>query len=279
MSELKIWMSNIAYAKGFNGALAQHVLYAHRHFYCSPKIQRAVLQDIRTLLEREQPDVCCLVEIEKARRAAGSIDHLQTLLEGRYHYSDIANKYSAKGGLQRLPGAASKCNAFFANRDFPFERIYLRTGHKRLVYKISLTPNVTLFFAHFSLRKVKREAQFRELHAVLTQTPGQHIVMGDFNILTGFQELGPLLDGTDLVLRNNPHETTFRFHQKRQVLDLCLCSRSLVDNTRLKVIDQPYSDHAALLLHVQGLSGIPARDPTAEKHLPPIETLPLPVSG
>lgn len=279
MSELKILMSNIAYAKGFNGALGQHLLYAHRHLYCSPKVQRGVLQDIRTLIERESPDICCLVEIEKARAAAGSIDQLQTLLEGRFHHFDIANKYSEKGGLQRLPGAASKCNAFFANRPVPFERIYLRTGHKRLVYKIALTPAVTLFFAHFSLRKVKREAQFRELHAIVTRTPGQHIVMGDFNILTGFQELDFLLSDTGLVLRNNPAETTFRFHQKRQVLDLCLCSRSLVDNTRLKVIDQPYSDHAALLLHVHGLSGLPRPDPTAEAHLPPIETLPLPASA
>ena len=106
-----------------------------------------------------------------------------------------------------------------------------------------------LFFAHFSLNRKVRLKQFDELKKNLSNNQ-KTIVLGDFNIMHGFSELDPLLLDTDLQLINRCNEPTFRFHRTNHVLDLCLCSKALVGKLSLKVIPQPFSDHAALLIEL-----------------------------
>lgn len=257
MPDLRILMSNIGYARGLSGSLSHHLLLAHRHFYCSPAVQQNVLDELKKLILKEKPDLCCLVEIERGALASGYFNQLYHLLDERYRFHDIANKYAEKGGLMSLPIMESKCNAFFSNRPFGFEKLYLAAGWKRLVYKIALRPHLTLFFSHFSLRRSLRARQFLELRKILDHTPGEHILMGDFNILTGLEELHPLMEGTDLALLNNPGEMTFRFHRQHRLLDLCICPEKMRDKVQLRVLPQPYSDHAALLLHLHGIGPDP----------------------
>jgi endonuclease/exonuclease/phosphatase family metal-dependent hydrolase len=90
----------------------------------------------------------------------------------------------------------------------------------------------------------------QQLAQLLQSTPGEVVLMGDFNILTGFGELAPLTEGAGLRLLNREDEVTFRFHRRHLILDLCLCSPSLAERCHLRVIPQPFSDHAALLLDI-----------------------------
>ena len=78
--------------------------------------------------------------------------------------------------------------------------------------------------------------------------------MGDFNAFKGLDEIRPLLEGSPLVLLNDRDRTTHRMHRKHRLLDLCLASPSLKDRATLEVHEQPYSDHAALLLHLDDVS-------------------------
>lgn len=83
---------------------------------------------------------------------------------------------------------------------------------------------------------------------------GPVIIMADFNIIHGFSELRPFLDGTDLVILSDPDIPTFTFHRSVRTLDICLCSSVLVERIKLQIIPQPFSDHAALLLEIQPMA-------------------------
>lgn len=248
---MKILMSNLGYLRGIDGRLIQHMLYAHRHFYCPVDIQKRALQQLIALIDSENPDICCFVEIDKGSSTSAHFNQIEHLIGDTYPYFDIENKYALTSRLRDLPRSKGKSNAFIAKRDVPYEKLYFDHGTKRLIYKLRLSDNLTLFFAHFSLKKPVRAQQLLQIRHLLETTPGRHIFLGDFNILTGFGELKPLLAQSDLCLLNDESVPTFTFHRFEKTLDLCLCSSSLRGNLGLRVIPQPFSDHAALLLNIR----------------------------
>lgn len=250
MTSYKIMFSNIGYAKGINGYLHQHILNANRYFYCSRNVQQKVLQQLKSLINREAPDVCCLVEVDEGSIHSGYHNQLEALCDQHYRFHDIASKYGEHGLLRHLPLHRGKCNGFIAKQPFPFQRLYFSHGAKRLIYHIRLAETIHLFFAHFSLQEKIRAKQFSELASLVRNMTGDIIILGDFNIMKGFKELAPLLHQTSLILLNREAENTFRFHRQQRVLDLCICSEKLAKNAVLTVLEQTFSDHKALLLEV-----------------------------
>lgn len=243
----KIFMGNLGYARGINGCLAHHLRYAHRHVYCPPQVQRHVLGQVAALIASETPDICCFVEIDKTAR----FNQLEALINDDYPHFDIENKYGQYSPLRRMAFTKGKSNAFVAQQAYAFEKIYFNRGTKRLIYKITLAENLTLFFAHFSLNRTVRRAQLEQTRQLMHETAGEVIFMGDFNVLSGLDELHPLVQDEGLVLLNKPDLPTFTFHQRRLVLDLCLCTPALAARTELRVVPQPYSDHAALIAEIR----------------------------
>jgi endonuclease/exonuclease/phosphatase family metal-dependent hydrolase len=250
MAAYKILMSNIGYARGINGCLSQHIRYAGRYLYCSRKTQHDSLCALKKIIDKEKPDLGCLIEIDKGSYHLAYVNQLHAVIDDHYRYYDIQNKYGNESGLRYMPGSEGKCNAFFSNQELAFERIYFTHGTKRLIYKVNISSSITLFFTHFSLKRRVREKQFKELGELVKNTVGEVIIMGDFNIFKGFNELTPLLRETGLKLLSKEHEHTFTFHRNKLALDLCLCSENISDKAELKIIDQPFSDHAALLLRL-----------------------------
>jgi endonuclease/exonuclease/phosphatase family metal-dependent hydrolase len=251
MQTFKIFMSNLGYARGINGGLVHHTRYMHRHFYCTPLAQEQTLSQVRALLEKEDPDVCCFVEIDKGSATSANFNQLEALITHKYVFSDIENKYGQMSWLRGLAFTRGKSNAFMSKRRFAFEKLYLRSGAKRLLYKIHLASNLTLFFVHFSLKQSVRSDQLAQVAKIIQDTAGEVILLGDFNILTGMKELKPLLRETSMILLNEEDRPTFFFHKRHLTLDLCLCSPSLASHAALRIVPQPYSDHAALILEVQ----------------------------
>jgi len=243
-----ILMSNLGYLRGIDGRLIQHLLYAHRHFYCSVDIQKRSLQQLIALMEEEDPDLCCFVEIDKGSSTSANFNQIEMLISDKYPFFDIENKYAHDSKLRQLPRSKGKSNAFVAKHNYVFEKMSFEYGTKRLIYRIELRAGLTLFFAHFSLKRQVRAQQLLQLRRMLAETQGEHILLGDFNILTGLGELQPLLRDSEHVLLNKEDVPTFTFHRFVRLLDLCICSKTLASRIELKVIPQPYSDHAALLL-------------------------------
>jgi endonuclease/exonuclease/phosphatase (EEP) superfamily protein YafD len=243
-----ILMSNLGYLRGINGGLAHHLRYAYRNIYCSREAQEACLKQVIGLIKQEDPDICCFVEIDKGSTRVAPFNQLEALVTEQYPFFDIENKYGPLSRLRSLPLTSGKSNGFLAKRTLPYEKIFFAHGTKRLIYKIALEENITLFFAHFSLKREKRTQQLLQTRELLKDTPGEIILLGDFNIHSGFQELAPLLHENNLILLNREEEPTFRFHTLRLPLDLCICSPGLAARAQLKIIPQPYSDHEALVL-------------------------------
>jgi len=250
MGKCTILMSNLGHLLGISGSLAHHVLFAHRHFYCSAAVQENVWRQLTEIIGREHPDLCCFVEIEKAAFHEANFCMLEDIAGESYPFFDVENKYLHTSRLRSFPLTCGKSNAFLAKHNFPYEKLHFSHGTKRLIYKICLTPEVTLFFAHFSLSRKVRARQLLEARQLMLAAPGEAIFLGDFNILDGFQELAPLLGDGELVLLNQKEHPTFTFHVFTKVLDICVCTRNIAERSRLRVIPQAYSDHAALLLDV-----------------------------
>ena len=250
----RILFSNIGYAKGIDGSLRQHLARFARHFYSRISVQEQVLRELNAIVALERPDLCCLVEVDSGSVQSARYNQMQTLINETYAHHDVADKYGPGSGVSRMPLHGGRSNAFMSRQKLSFEKLYFKNGTKRLIYKIALPPeipgNIHIFFTHFSLRKKIRAQQFEEVRKIILDTPGETILLADFNIFYGFKELTPLLQTENLVVLNNEKDTTFQFSGKRLALDLCLCSSSLLPRIALRIVPQPFSDHAALVVEV-----------------------------
>jgi endonuclease/exonuclease/phosphatase family metal-dependent hydrolase len=250
----RILFSNIGYARGIDGSLRQHLRGFGRHFYCALPVQEQVLRQLKSIVTAENPDLCCFVEIDNGSFHSARFNQIEALLDARYAFHDIAGKYGQQSLAGCLPLLRGKSSAIMARHRLSFERLYFRAGTKRLIYKVTLPPEmpggIHVFFAHFSLSKTTRLRQFEEVKKIIRDTPGEVMLLADFNIFGGFRELAPLLDAGDLMVLNKESEPTFTFSKRRLALDLCLCSRQLASRLHMRIIPQPFSDHAALLVEV-----------------------------
>jgi endonuclease/exonuclease/phosphatase family metal-dependent hydrolase len=244
---MRILFSNMGYARGIDGSLWHHASRAYRHLYFSPAAQHLVLGQLKALIEEGRPDLCCLVEIDRGSRFSGGLNQIEALRGPSYPFFDIADKYGDGDGRRRAL-QEGRSNAFLARAALPFERLYLRHGTKRLVYKIQAAPGLTIFFAHFSLKSAVRAAQFAEIRALVEACPGEAMVLADFNIMGGFRELVPLTGDGRLIALNKEDQPTFVFHRRKLALDLCLCTPGLAARAAVTVLPQPFSDHDALLV-------------------------------
>lgn len=244
----KVLFSNLGYARGIDGTLRQHVGRFHRHFYTGVAQQRETLSQFKNIIRQEKPDLCCLVEIDSGSWNTGRFSQIGHLLDEEYAVHDIAGKYGEDSLLAQMPFFKGKCNAFLSKTALPHEKLYFKNGSKRLIYNIALRENVRLFFAHFSLQAKVRAKQFDEVRHLINACGGEAIILADFNIMQGFSELQPLLQSTSLRVLNDERHPTFVMGSRQWALDLCLCSESLASRLKLRVIPQPFSDHAALLV-------------------------------
>jgi endonuclease/exonuclease/phosphatase family metal-dependent hydrolase len=246
-----IFMGNLGYLRGLDGGLAQHVIYAHRHVYCSVDVQKRALRQLKAIIARESPDLCCFVEIEQGSANSGHFNQMQALESEEYPYRDVENKYALSSRLRGMALMRGKSNGFMAKQALDFEKIYFTHGTKRLIYKLMLANGVTVFFAHFSLKKSVRTEQLKQAGQLLAAAGKKSMFLGDFNILSGFQELAPLFAQGNFQLLNRRDVPTFRFHRNEQTLDLCIAAAELAPHLALRVVAQEFSDHAALLLQIQ----------------------------
>lgn len=244
----KILFSNIGYGRGIDGSLMGHLRRFHHHFYMPVDAQKQALSQLKNIILCENPDIACFVEIDRGSLYSARFNQLEMILDDVYAFHNIADKYGEDSYWSRMPLHEGKSNAFVSKQELAFEKLFFKSGTKRLIYKVLLPDGVTLFFAHFSLSRATRLKQMHEMRTLVKDVQGPVMILADFNIMGGFVELAPLMEGLDLKILNDESEPTFFFHRRRKVLDLCLCSSTLADRSRLTIIPQPFSDHAALLI-------------------------------
>lgn len=250
MPAFKILLANLGYARNIDGLLRNHVRYVWHYVSCPPAVQVAALALFREQLVHEQPDLCCLVEVDTGSSNNRGINQMQLLVGDPYPFFDVANKYGAATGLQTNPITSGKSNGFLSKKPVTFTHVYMAVGTKRLIYIVALSPDLTVVFGHFSLRKRIRAQQFAELATIIRELPGEVMLLGDFNTFSGFSELDPLLAATGLRLMNNPADYTFVFSGLAMTLDLVLCTPKLAERCRLRPLHLPFSDHDAVIAEI-----------------------------
>ncbi len=144
-----ILFSNLGYARGIDGRLASHLRYAYRHVYVSRAVQQTILDQLKKLIEREQPDLCCFVEIDQGSRISGKFNQLGHLINNDYPFSDIENKYAPESLLRKLIHTSGKSNGFLSRAPHPFVKQYFSSGVKRLIYEIHMDDRLSVFFCSF----------------------------------------------------------------------------------------------------------------------------------
>ncbi len=237
----RILLFNVGYSTALDGSVRNYFLQFYRYLYTPQHIIRQVRQVIYHLLQKEQPDVCCFVEIHKKH---GNVPHPHV-----YTSSDVDNKYGMHSVLRRLPFFRDNCNGFFAKGDLPHRKIYFKNGTKKLIYEILLRDDLSLFLVHFSLDRRVRRRQCEELKHIIKARPNV-ILCGDFNIFRGRKELESLARDCGLVIVNSPTEATFPAVNPKRALDLFLCPAHLQAHARV-IPGIKASDHLPVLLEMQ----------------------------
>lgn len=247
----RILVSNLGYARHIDGTIWAHLRHAYRHFRTPVAIQKASLDAYKKIIEEAGPDICCMIEIDTGSPTSSGFDQFDYLTCADFPYRDVVSKYAVGSELADAWLTRGKSNSFMANRPYGFERHYLSLGSKRLLYRIMLEEGLVLYFTHLSLKSEVRLQQIKELRSFADKETGDVLIAGDFNILAGLGELEAFTGDGRYQLLNDSSQGTFTLFGKHYLLDICIASSHTVPRTSIEIIDQPFSDHDALLITVQ----------------------------
>lgn len=237
---LRILLYNVGYCTELDGTMRDYVTKFYRYLYTPRPVVNRAKHSLATLIHDHKPDVCCLAEIHHNVEA---IPSFQTFAS-----ADVSNKYGP-GLLRRLPFFRKNCNGVFTQRPYSCKKHWFRNGAKKLIYEVDLGHDVTLLFAHFSLKASTRKKQYEELKKWVKKCK-KVILCGDFNTFRHEDDLLKFASECGLVM----HETdsgTFPRHRPKKAVDLFLCS----PNIKLKDIQvlrhAEASDHLPVLLEMR----------------------------
>jgi hypothetical protein len=237
---LRILLYNVGYETGIDGSRRSYLLRFYRYLRTPQRIMRKVRHSIYQLLNSYKPDLCCFVEIRSKRGA---------LHPRFYAYSDAAVKYGPRSILRRLPMFRDNCNGFLSHKPFTYRKLYFKSGTKKLIYEIQLTPDLRVLLVHLSLRQRTRRKQFQELAKIVDEgCPA--IICGDFNVFKGAGEVAELAKKCALRVVNGATEMTFPAAKPKRTLDLFLCPESVTDAKVTVLEHMKVSDHLPVLLEI-----------------------------
>lgn len=254
----RIVYANLGYSREIDGSIGHHVRRAHHHIYTPRDAQLRSLNFVKEALRGLKPDLSCFVEIDRGSLTNGFFDQLPVLREDHHTMVQIDSKYAQERKFRRFSISRGKSNAFLASTPLEFRARYLDFGKKRLVYDIDLA-GLRVLVAHCSLLYRVRERQFEQLAEWTRESDGPTVVVGDFNIFRGGQELRPLLADKRFKHLNEAHGPTFRFGPYRANLDTCLVSTQIAERCALQLVALPFSDHDMLCIDIDLEAGAAAR--------------------
>jgi predicted peroxiredoxin len=238
---MKVLLLNLGYQSGLNGSMHDYLVHGARYLHTPAAIAAQVEDSILQLLDAEEPDVCCFLELHKKSALVRD-------MRG-YECSDVDNKYGLKSLLRRLPFFRDNCNGFFSKEEIPYKKFYFHEGAKKLIYELELQGGVSLILCHFSLKKNVRSEQFRELERIIGR--GKKVILcGDFNLFGGTNEIAELMTTCDLHAGNLRQATFPSFHPMKE-FDQFLCSAG-IRVTRCQAMQSfRGSDHLPVILEFQ----------------------------
>lgn len=254
---MKLLTCNAGYLLGYENVLGGYVPPPVTSLVGNAAVEQAALEQLVQVIEREQPDVVALQEVDQGSHRTRTDGQLQAIQErltarGLSYGGEAVTKYGDEPVVAGLPFYRDLGNAVLTRSARPTRQHFLSTGRKRLVLETELA-GARLFTVHLSLRAGTRAAQLEELAEIVTDSDDGRpvIVAGDFNAFGGPVELADFTEATGLECRSPGPTVPERpfdelFVDSRQ-LDLVCCSPSLTVD-RCSVLDEQISDHRPIVL-------------------------------
>jgi endonuclease/exonuclease/phosphatase family metal-dependent hydrolase len=240
--KIRILVYNIAYGTGSPGGIHKRLLTAHRYL----KTNGEHFEKISDFIENSNADIVGLVEADAGSYRTGYHDQIAELAVRLKHYHFGSVKYGEKSFSRNIPILNKQSNALLT-RDLRAESKlhFFSRGMKKLVIEVDIN-GVKVFVVHLSLRKSARARQLALLaDMVPANTPV--IVAGDFNTMSGSEELQNFMLNTGLINPNHADLPTYPAWKPKKQLDYLLHSKEIAPEYFV-IPKVDYSDHLPLIM-------------------------------
>ena len=241
MRDVRLLIYNIRYATGTGPAF--HLPFPGAGYLRS---NPRVLGQITEFINREDPDVVGLIEVDTGSVRSGMVNQADFIARSLGHFSTYECKYGVSSVNHLLPIVRKQANAFLAAPRVRGERFhYFDTGIKRLIIELEL-DDIAIFLVHLSLKYRHRQYQLRSLYDLVRKTTKPVIVAGDFNTYWGDHELYLFMQAAGLANANVRGLPSYPSSSPRKELDFILHSAQ-IEVTRFAIPAVQFSDHLPLI--------------------------------
>lgn len=212
-----------------------------------------ILKKVANMIKRENPDVCCFLEVNKGASNRAFVNQMKELSSlVKYPFFDMETKYARNSVFRYVPFFSSNCNGFLAKEKFEIKKYFIRKSAKGLIYEVLLDDKISLFSAHFSVWNWIRKSQYEQILEIILNRKNDSrevILCGDFNLFWGNEDFQKFVKSCDLDVVNEPSDKTFPACKPKKVIDLFLVSKK-VKVKNLKVLHDQFSDHLPVLMEI-----------------------------
>ena len=257
---MRIFLCNVGYLLGDREFAGGYLPSPREACMGAPETERAAFDQLVDVIDSQQPDVVCLVEVDRGSFRTASDCQVTRLRErlasiGLQFQAHSFIKYDPDGIIGRLPFFRHLSNAILLDREVEGIPRYLEHGMKRLVIDIDLQEDLRLLLVHLALRQSTRARQLRELADIVSESTDERVILaGDLNVFQGVDELDEFRQLTGLephiagpTIPERPFDDVF---VASRTLDFFLASPNLgVDAATL--VGKPITDHRPAMLTVQ----------------------------
>jgi endonuclease/exonuclease/phosphatase family metal-dependent hydrolase len=240
---MRFLVYNIAYGTGSpNRGAYERLFTVHRYIRTSSSHLDRIIEFIR----ESKSDVVGLVEVDTGSYRTNFNNQVETVANHlkSYHHSSI--KYGRRSLGRALPILNKQANAILTKEKAPVINYhYFPRGFKKLIIEVDV-QGIRFFLVHLSLQKRIRKMQLEHL-AGIVKANGPTIIAGDFNTMSGPEELKSFQSELGLTNPNKKNAPTYPSWNPKKQLDFILCSKEIkIKNFELRIVK--FSDHLPLIL-------------------------------
>ena len=246
----RLILYNIQYCAGTRGNVGGYLQFWKMLF--PPRYLDYVMA---SELKKYNPDIVGLVEVDTGSIRAkkqNKVTFFKEMLDFEGHIERV--KYIKKGFsgvFRRMPIIKKQANAILSKQKADHVRYHsLTNGTKRVVIEavFEKPKKVHVMLVHLALGQKTRKKQLEQLILMVNSIKEPVILMGDFNIFKGLDEIKPLLDSTDLTYFMGKRKAyTQPTIKPTKTLDLILTSDRIKVNN-YEVLDLKFSDHLPVMI-------------------------------
>ncbi|MBW2981846.1 endonuclease/exonuclease/phosphatase family protein [Candidatus Woesearchaeota archaeon] len=250
---VRLIVYNIEYCEGMTGKWYDYLKF-WRMLSSPPDVEEKLIG----WLKKKNPDILALIEVDRGSLRS-RFEDIPQFIEHKLGFTSMVDfvKYPFVSFLRVfhfLPVLREQSNALLSKYPlFEVKHHLLHEGTKRVIIEASVKcpRKLTLFVAHLALGTKTRKKQLEELAELIRKKKNPVILMGDFNVFHGRQELDYLIKKTHL---NDTYELDYTrikftepaYHPTRR-LDYILVSNEIKVKD-YEILKAEFSDHLPVLL-------------------------------